>query len=227
MATDQDPPFIVFGAPDVGTAEIDEIVATLQSGWIGTGPRVAQFEQDFAAYKSVAANQVAAVNSCTAGLHVSMVAADLEPGDEVITTAMTFCATANAIIHAGGVPVIADIDPESWNIDIDHVEQLITPRTRAILPVHFAGRPCDMDRICALVEKHDLLLIEDCAHAIETQWRGQQAGTFGDYGCFSFYVTKNVVTGEGGMVVSRSTEKIDKIKVLAPVSYTHLTLPTS
>ena len=215
MATDQDPPFIVFGAPDVGTAEIDEIVATLQSGWIGTGPRVAQFERDFASYKSVAANQVAAVNSCTAGLHVSMVAADLEPGDEVITTAMTFCATANAIIHAGGVPVIADIDPESWNIDIDHVEQLITPRTRAILPVHFAGRPCDMDRICALVEKHDLLLIEDCAHAIETQWRGQQAGTFGDYGCFSFYVTKNVVTGEGGMVISRSTEQIDKIKVLA------------
>jgi len=208
-------PFIVFGAPDIGSAEIEEVVATLESGWIGTGPRVAQFEQEFAAYKSVSSNQVAAVNSCTAALHVSMVAAELEPGDEVITTAMTFCATANAIIHAGATPVIVDIDPDTCNIDIDQLERRITPKTRAILPVHFAGRPCDMDRITALVDKHDLVLIEDCAHAIETQWRGKPAGTFGDFGCFSFYVTKNVITGEGGMVVSQSPEQIDKIKILA------------
>ena len=215
MSTEQDPPFIVFGAPDIDSTEIDEIVAVLESGWIGTGPRVAQFEREFAAYKSISAEQVAALNSCTAALHVSMVAAELEPGDEVITTATTFCATANAIIHAGATPVIADIDPDTWNIDTRHLEHLITPRTRAILPVHFAGRPCDMGRISAIKDKHDLVLVEDCAHAIETQWQGKQAGTFGEFGCFSFYVTKNVITGEGGMVISQSPEQIDKIRVLA------------
>ena len=215
MATEQDAPFIVFGAPDIRSDEINEIVAALESGWIGTGPRVAQFEQEFAAYKSVPPSQAAALNSCTAALHVSMVAAGLQPGDEVITTAMTFCATANAIIHAGATPVIADIDPDTCNIDIDQLEQRITSRTRAVVPVHYAGRPCDMDRIGALAEKHDLIVIEDCAHAIETQWRGQQAGTFGEFGCFSFYVTKNVVTGEGGMVIAKSREAIDRIKILS------------
>ena len=215
MATDQDAPFIVFGAPDIRSEEIDEIVATLESGWIGTGPKVHRFEEEFAAYKSATANRVAAVNSCTAALHVSMVAADLKPGDEVITTAMTFCATVNAIIHAGATPVIADIDPVSYNIDTAQVAQRITDKTRAIVPVHFAGRPCNMDEIGTLADKHDLIVIEDCAHAIETQWRGQHAGTFGDFGCFSFYVTKNVVTGEGGMVLGKSPELIDRIKILA------------
>ena len=214
MTTSKDQPFIVFGAPDIGPEEIDEVVATLESGWIGTGPKVAQFEEEFAAYKSVAQNRVAAMNSCTAALHASMVAAELQADDEVITTATTFCATANAIIHAGATPVIADINPESFNIDIDDLERRITPKTRAILPVHFAGRPCDMDRIVALCKKHNLILVEDCAHAIETQWRGQQAGTFGEFGCFSFYVTKNVITGEGGMVIGRSSEQVDKIKIL-------------
>ncbi|MEJ2273590.1 MAG: DegT/DnrJ/EryC1/StrS family aminotransferase [Woeseiaceae bacterium] len=215
MSAENEPPFLVFGAPDLRSEEIDEVVATLESGWIGTGPKVAQFEEEFAAYKSVPPNRVAAVNSCTAALHVSMVAAGLQPGDEVITTAMTFCATVNAIIHAGATPVVVDIDPDTYNISVDLLEQSITSKTRAILPVHFAGRPCDMDRICALADKHDLMLIEDCAHAIETQWHGQQAGTFGDFGCFSFYVTKNVVTGEGGMVLGQSREHIDKIKVLS------------
>ena len=215
MATDQDAPFIVFGAPDIRSEEIDEIVATLESGWIGTGPKVHRLEEEFAAYKSVTANRVAAVNSCTAALHVSMVAANLEPGDEVITTAMTFCATTNAIIHAGATPVIADIDPVSYNIDTAQIAQRITNNTRAIVPVHFAGRPCNMDEIGTLADKHDLIVIEDCAHAIETQWRGQHAGTFGDFGCFSFYVTKNVVTGEGGMVLGKSPELIDRIKILA------------
>ena len=215
MPGDKELPYIVFGAPAIGSDEIDEVVATLKSGWIGTGPRVARFEQEFAAYKSVQPDQVAAVNSCTAALHVSMVAAELEPGDEVITTAMTFCATANAIIHAGATPVIVDIDPETCNIDVDLLEQRITSCTRAIVPVHFAGRPCDMDRIMALAKKHELLVIEDCAHAIETEWHGQPAGTFGDFGCFSFYVTKNVITGEGGMVLGRSPELVNRIKVLA------------
>lgn len=215
MTSDQDQAFITFGAPDIRADEIDEIVATLESGWIGTGPRVNRFEAEFAAYKSASSDRVAAVNSCTAALHVSMVAADLQPGDEVITTAMTFCATANAIIHAGATPVIADIDPVTFNIDTAQVEERITEKTRAIVPVHFAGRPCNMDEIGALAKKHDLVVIEDCAHAIETQWHGQHAGTFGDFGCFSFYVTKNLVTGEGGMVLGRSPEHIDRIKILA------------
>ncbi|MBJ18185.1 MAG: UDP-4-amino-4,6-dideoxy-N-acetyl-beta-L-altrosamine transaminase [Deltaproteobacteria bacterium] len=211
----EDQPFIIFGAPDIHEEEIDEVVATLRSGWIGTGPRVAQFEQEFAAAASVAPDRVAAVNSCTAALHVSMIAAELEPGDEVLTTAMTFCASANAIIHSGATPVLCDIDPATLNMDVTQLEQRITSRTRAILPVHFAGRPCDMDAIMTVAERHDLVVIEDCAHAIETRWRGQPAGTFGDFGCFSFYVTKNVVTGEGGMVLARSPAMIDRIKILA------------
>jgi dTDP-4-amino-4,6-dideoxygalactose transaminase len=215
MSSGTEKPFIVFGAPDLHDDEINEVVASLRSGWIGTGPKVAQFEQEFAHLKGVPQEQVAAVNSCTAALHVSMIAAGLSPGDEVLTTAMTFCATANAIIHAGATPVPVDIDSQTLNIDTDALEQRITPRSRAIVPVHFAGRPCDMDAIMRIASKHDLLVIEDCAHAIETQWRGQHAGTFGDFGCFSFYVTKNVVTGEGGMVLARSAEMIDRIKVLS------------
>ncbi len=205
--------FLVFGAPAIEDAEIQEVVACMQSGWLGTGPRVAQFEHDFAAYTGVA--HAVAVNSCTAALHVSMMACDLQPGDEVITTAMTFCATANAIIHSGATPVLADIDPQTMNIDPAQVEALITPRTRAILPVHFAGRACDMDALTVLAQRHNLKLIEDCAHAIETEYQGRNAGSFGDFGCFSFYVTKNVITGEGGMVVAQDEDAAARIKVLA------------
>ena len=140
MTSEETSPFIIFGAPDIHDEEIEEVVATLRSGWLGTGPKVAKFEEDFAAMKAVGADQVAAVNSCTAALHVSMVAADLEPGDEVLTTAMTFCATANAIVHSGATPVPVDIDPGTLNIDTAQLEQRITPKTRAIVPVHFAGR---------------------------------------------------------------------------------------
>ena len=208
-------PFLVFGAPQIGEEEIAEVEACLRSGWLGTGPRVAQFERDFAAYQQVQPAQVAAVNSCTAALHVSMVAAGIEAGSEVITTPLTFCATVNSILHAGLTPVLADVDASTQNIDPDAIEAAITPRTRAIVPVHFAGRPCDMDRIMAIANKHDLMVIEDCAHAIETEYHGRKAGTFGDFGCFSFYVTKNVVTGEGGMVVGRSEEQIARAKMLA------------
>jgi dTDP-4-amino-4,6-dideoxygalactose transaminase len=215
MTVSDDPPFIVFGAPDLRDAEIEEVVATLRSGWIGSGPRVQRFEQAFARYKNVDETCVAAVNSCTAALHVAMVAAGLGPGDEVLTTAMTFCATVNAILHAGATPVLADIDPATFNVDPRSLEQRITAHTRAIVPVHFAGRPCDMGAIMAIAAKHDLLVIEDCAHAIETQWQGRAAGTFGAFGCFSFYVTKNVVTGEGGMVIGASAAAVDRIKTLA------------
>ncbi len=207
--------FIVFGAPDIHRAEIDEVVASMESGWLGTGPKVQRFEENFAAYKGVIPSQVAALNSCTAALHVCLIAAGIGPGDEVITTAMTFCATANAIIHAGATPVPADIEPETLNIDPEQIERKITSRTRAIIPVHFAGRPCDMDTIMAIAVKHGLLVIEDCAHAIESEWKNRAVGTFGEFGCFSFYVTKNVATGEGGMVIARSPDAIERIKILS------------
>lgn len=208
-------PFLVFGAPQIGEAEIAEVDACLRSGWLGTGPRVAQFERDFAAFCGLQSSQVAAVNSCTAALHVSMVAAGLEPGSEVITTPLTFCATVNAILHADLVPVLADVDPHTQNIDPDAIEAAITPSTRAILPVHFAGRPCAMDRIMDIARKHNLVVIEDCAHAVEARFHGRPLGTFGDFGCYSFYVTKNIVTGEGGMIVGRSEEQIARTRILA------------
>lgn len=185
----------------------------MRSGWLGTGPRVARFEREFAAYKG--ADHAAAVNSCTAALHLALLASGVKPGDEVITTALTFCATVNAIVHAGATPVLADVDPLTMNIDPADVERKLTSRTKALVPVHFAGRTCDMDALCALAERHGLKLIEDCAHAIETEYRGRKAGTFGDFGCFSFYVTKNVVTGEGGMVLTRREEDLARIKILA------------
>jgi dTDP-4-amino-4,6-dideoxygalactose transaminase len=204
--------FLVFGSPCIEQAEIDEVCDSLKKGWLGTGPKVAQFEQDFAAFKGVP--HVAALHSCTAALHLSMLAAGLKPGDEVITTALTFCATVNAIIHAGATPVLADVDPATMNIDPADVARRITPRTRAIIPVHFAGRPCDMNAIMALAAKHGLVVVEDCAHAIEAEYHGRKTGTFGNFGCFSFYVTKNVAAGEGGMVVARREEDIARIKML-------------
>ena len=204
---------LVFGAPTIEEDEIAEVVASLRSGWLGTGPKVARFEADFARYKG--AKHAVALNSCTAALHVSMLAAGVGPGDEVITTPLTFCATVNAIIHTGATPVLVDVDPATMNIDPAQVESSVTARTKAILPVHFAGRPCDMDALCGIAQRHQLTLIEDCAHAIETEYKGRAAGTFGDFGCFSFYVTKNITTGEGGMVLARREEDAARIKVLA------------
>jgi dTDP-4-amino-4,6-dideoxygalactose transaminase len=205
--------FLVFGAPRIEDAEIEEVTASLRSGWLGSGPKVARLERDFAAYKGTP--HAVAVHSCTAALHLSILAAGIGPGDEVITTALTFCATVNAILHAGATPVVVDVDPRTMNLDPASVEAAITPRTRAILPVHFAGRPCDMDALGALAQRRGLVLVEDCAHAIETEYRGRKAGTFGDFGCFSFYVTKNMTTGEGGMVLARREEDAARIKVLA------------
>jgi dTDP-4-amino-4,6-dideoxygalactose transaminase len=205
--------FIVFGSPIIGDREIEEVVASIKSGWLGTGPKVAQFEQDMKTYKN--AKFAVAVNSCTAALHLSILAAGIKPGDEVITTPLTFCATVNAIIHAGATPVLADVDPVTMNIDPVQVKAKITPRTKAIVPVHFAGYPCDMDQLCAIAAEHELKIIEDCAHAIETEYNGRKVGTFGDFGCLSFYVTKNVVTGEGGMVVTDNEEHAERLKVLA------------
>ncbi|MHC4158900.1 MAG: DegT/DnrJ/EryC1/StrS family aminotransferase [Planctomycetota bacterium] len=205
--------FLVFGSPAIEGTEINEVVDSMRSGWLGTGPKVARFERDFAAYKQV--RYTAAVNSCTAALHLSMLAAQLQPGDEVITTPLTFCATVNAIIHTGAVPVLADVNPNSMNIDPEQIKARISKKTRAILPVHFAGRCCDMDAICDIANNHNLDIIEDCAHAIETESGGRTAGTFGRFGCFSFYVTKNIVTGEGGMVIAKDEADIERIRILA------------
>jgi dTDP-4-amino-4,6-dideoxygalactose transaminase len=207
--------FLVFGQPAIGEDEIGEVVDSLRKGWLGTGPKVAQFEADFAAYKEVPEANVAAVNSCTAALHLSMIACGIGPGDEVITTPLTFCATVNAIVHTGATPVLADIDPMTLNIAPAEIARRITNRTKAIVPVHFAGRPCDMDAIMELAERHGLRVIEDCAHAIETEYRGRKVGTFGDFACFSFYATKNVATGEGGMIVAREQKDISRVKMLA------------
>src|SRR5882672_5296657 len=147
-------PFITFGAPQIERDEIDEVVSCLESGWIGTGPRVAQFEREFADYKGVAA--AAAVSSCTAAMHLSVLAAGIGEGDEVITTPLTFCATVNAIVHAGATPVLADIDPLTMNIDPAQVEARITSKTRAILPVHFAGRAAEMDALAGIATRHEL-----------------------------------------------------------------------
>jgi dTDP-4-amino-4,6-dideoxygalactose transaminase len=205
--------FLVFGSPAIEMSEIQEVVASMTSGWLGTGPKVARFEQDFQNYKE--ADYAVAVNSCTAAIHLSILAAGIKPGDEIITTPLTFCATVNAILHAGGTPVLADVDPLTMNIDSQQVAAKITERTKVVLPVHFAGRPCDMDALCSLVRDHNLKMIEDCAHAIETEYKGHKAGTFGDFGSFSFYVTKNITTGEGGMILTREKSAAARIKTLA------------
>ncbi|MHB1261310.1 MAG: DegT/DnrJ/EryC1/StrS family aminotransferase [Thermoplasmatota archaeon] len=204
--------FLVFGAPLIEEPEVEEVLATLKSGWLGTGPRVKKFEQQFAAYEGVA--DAAALNSCTAALHLSLLAAGIGPGDEVITTPMTFCATVNTILHAGATPVLADVDPRTQNIDPKEVAAKVTSRTKAILPVHFAGRACDMDGLMKVAKAEELQVIEDCAHAIETTYKGRKAGTFGDFGCFSFYATKNVATGEGGMAIAKDPEKLARLRVL-------------
>ena len=204
--------FLIFGSPRLEEEDIAAVEAVMRSGWLGTGPKVAQFERDFADYRE--AKHAVALNSCTAALHLSLLAAGVGPGDEVITTPLTFCATVNAIIHAGATPILADIDPVTMNIDPVQVRAKLSPKTRAIVPVHFAGRACDMDALMAMAHTHELKVIEDCAHAIETQYKGRNVGTIGDFGCFSFYVTKNIVTGEGGMVLARREEDAARIKVL-------------
>ena len=205
--------FLIFGSPEIGEEEIAEVVDTLRSGWIGTGPKVGTFEEAFAAY--VGAKHAIAVSSCTAALHLSMIVSGVGPGDEVITTPMTFCATANAIVHTGAQPVFVDIDRRTMNIDPDQIEGAITPNTKAIIPVHFAGRPCKMEAICAIAERHGLMVIEDAAHAIESRTPQGKIGSIGDLTCFSFYVTKNVVTGEGGMITTNRADWVDRLKMCA------------
>jgi dTDP-4-amino-4,6-dideoxygalactose transaminase len=201
----------VFGSPAIGEAEIAEVVATLRSGWLGTGPRVQRFEADFRAYVGCA--HAVALNSCTAGLHLALDILGVGPGDEVITTPLTFSATANVIVHVGARPVFADVDPRTMNLNPEAVVQAVTPRTKAILPVHLAGRPCDMDVLLEVAQRHGLAVVEDAAHATEARYRGRPIGSIGDMTAFSFYVTKNLVTGEGGMLTTNNAAWAEEIRL--------------
>jgi len=203
--------FLVFGSPKIEEDEIQEVVACLRSGWISTGPRVGKFQEMFRQY--IGTKHALALNSCTAGLHLAMLAAGMGPGDEVITTPLTFAATANAIVHTGARPVFADIELPSMNIDPVQIEKKITPKTKAILPVHLCGRPCNMQRILEIAQAHNLVVIEDAAHAIEAVYHGKKIGSLGDLGVFSFYVTKNLVTGEGGMITTDNDAYAEKIEI--------------
>lgn len=203
--------YLVFGSPLIEDEEIAEVVDTLRSGWLSTGPKVVKFQDMFKEY--ISSKFALALNSCTAGMHLSLIVAGIKHGDEVITTPLTFAATANTIIHVGAKPVFVDIDKRTMNIDPDKIQQAITPRTKAIMPVHMAGRPCEMDRIMKIARENNLLVIEDAAHAIESEYKGQKVGAIGDLTAFSFYVTKNIITGEGGMVTTNNEDWANKIQM--------------
>ncbi len=205
--------FLVFGKPRIENDEIAEVVDSLRSGWLSAGPKVVRFEQAFADYMQ--AQHAVAMNSCTAGLFLSLVAAGVDRGAEVITTPLTYAATANVIVHRYAKPVFVDVDRETMNIDAAQIEKKITKRTKAIMPVHFAGRPCNMDSILKIARKHKLMVIQDAAHALETVYHEKKIGTLGDLTAFSFYATKNLTTGEGGMVTTANKRWAELIQVLA------------
>lgn len=190
--------FLPFSPPSISEEEIAAVVETLRSDWITTGPKTKQFEQLFAEY--IGAPAALALNSCTGGLHIALAALGIGAGDEVITTPITFACSANVIEHVGGTPVLADVDPETLTLDPQRVAEKITPRTKAIMPVHFAGHPAEMAALLALAEQHQLFVIEDAAHALPATYAGRMIGTLGDFTAFSFYATKNLTTAEGGML---------------------------
>jgi dTDP-4-amino-4,6-dideoxygalactose transaminase len=205
--------FLIFGSPMIGEEEIAEVVDSLRSGWVGTGPKVQRFEGMLAEY--VGTSHCRCVSSCTAALILSMQVLGIGPGDEVIVPTMTFVASANAVEHAGATPVLVDCVPGTGLIDFDAAEAAITPRTRAILPVHLAGRPLDMDRLNDIRDRHGLLVIEDAAHAIGAEWHGTRVGAFGNVTAFSFYVTKNISTIEGGALLTESSDVAAEVERLA------------
>jgi len=207
--------FLPFARPDISEEAIADVVDSIRSGWITTGPKTQRFEKSFG--ECVGSPYSMAVNSATAGLHLAMLAFGIGPGDEVITTPMTFAATVNTIVWVGAQPVLADIDPVTLNIDPQNIERALTPRTRAIVPVHFAGRPCAMENIESIARDHGLVLIEDAAHALGAEYRGRRIGNpLGDRhaAIFSFHPTKNITTGEGGMLCTGNEEIAEKVSVL-------------
>lgn len=205
--------FLPFARPSISQEEIDEVCDTLKSGWLTTGAKTKQFEADFAKYFGVA--HALAVNSATAGLHLALEAIGIQPGDEVITTTYTFTATAEVIRYLGAHPVFVDIDPATFNVDPALIEARITNKTRAIIPVHFAGLSCDMDAIFRIAERHKLKVVEDAAHALPSTYRNQLIGSLkSDVVVFSFYANKTITTGEGGMVVCHDDAIAERCKVM-------------
>ncbi len=208
-------PFLPFALPEIGEDEIHEVVDTLRSGWVTTGPKAKRFEQDFAAFLGEPEIECIAVNSATAGLHLALEAMGIGPGDEVITTTHTFTATAEVVRYLGADVVLVDIDPATLNIDPRLVEAAITPRTRCIIPVHYAGLAVDMIAILDIARKHGLRVLEDAAHALPTTLEKELIGTMGsDATVFSFYANKTMTTGEGGMLVTRNAELAKRAKVM-------------
>lgn len=206
--------FLPFALPDIGEEEINEVLDSLRSGWLTTGPKTKRFESEFAAFIGDGIEAVT-VNSATAGLHLALEAIGIGPGDEVITTTYTFTATAEIVRYLGADPVFVDIDPLTFNIDPARIESAITPRTRAIIPVHFAGLSCDMDAIMEIARKHDLKVVEDAAHALPATYKGRLIGSLeSDATVYSFYATKTITTGEGGMVVTRHPELAKRCRIM-------------
>lgn len=201
--------FLPFSRPSISQAAIDDVVTCLKSGWITTGPRVAEFTEALKEYFH--ASHVLPLMSATTGLHLALIAMQLEPGDEVITTPLTFAATLNSIVLAGGKPVLVDIDPKTLNMDLNLLEAAITDKTKVILPVHFAGLPLDLDLLYEIANKHGLRVLEDAAHSMGTEYKNKRIGSFGDTQVFSFHPNKNMTTGEGGCVVTRDQEMADQI----------------
>ncbi len=203
--------FLPYALPYMDENEINEVIDTIKSCWISKGPKTMEFERQFADYIGV--KHAIAMNSCTAALHIALVARGIGAGDEVITTPFTFVSSANIIIHAGAKPVFVDIDPATFTLYPQKIEAAITPQTKAIIPVHYAGHACDLDPIRAIAKKHGLFLLEDAAHAVETRYKGALIGNGADATAFSFYATKNLATGEGGMLTTDDDAFAEKARI--------------
>lgn len=203
---------IPFSLPLIGDDEVAAVTEVLRSGWITTGSKTKEFEEAIAAM--VGAKHAIALNSCTAALHLAHLVSGIGPGDEVVTTPLTFCATLNTILHVGAKPVLADVDPFSLNLSATSIEHVLTPHTKAIVPVHYAGNPVDMDPILELARAKGLVVTEDAAHAIGTLYKGRPVGQLSDFTAFSFYATKNLATGEGGMLTTNNAEAADRARVM-------------
>jgi perosamine synthetase len=205
--------FLPFHLPLIGAAEEEAVLRALRSGWLTTGAEAHAFEREFA--RAVGATHAVAVNSCTAALHLALEAAGIGAGDEVILPTMTFAASAEVVSYLGARPVLVDCDADTLNIDPDQVARAVSPRTRAIMPVHFAGHPCDMDAVRALAARHRLVIVEDAAHALPARYRNRPVGAIGDMTCFSFYATKTITTGEGGMLTTEDAATADRVRTMS------------